>query len=378
MSDNRHPRPPYDEATAALLASIEPLNLFPGLTPESIVSSRRPIEEVRAELVRRNPDIELAQCEFASHDGAVLPVAVVRDSRAPAHEAGPLFVHLHGGGLIMGCRFNGVGTTVSWQRRYGGVVVSPEYRLAPEHPAPCAVEDCYAALNWVVEHAAELRINPRRVILVGASAGAGLAAGVLLLARERRGPALLGALLDYPMLDDRTGLPQWEGSVSARQYPDDGTWPTAYNNVAWDAALGRRRGTAQVAPHEAPARAANLGGLPPVFLSVASAEVFRDEVVTFASRVWRDGGQAELHVYSGGTHAMEEVNARWLARDLGRARDSWIERLLEPEDPCVNVEAVARAGTYPALTKMLLDSEGCRGEGRAWGQSAARASMRGA
>ena len=107
MSDNRHPRPPYDEATAALLASIEPLNLFPGLTPESIVSSRRPIEEVRAELVRRNPDIELDQCEFASHDGAVLPVAVVRDSRAPAHEAGPLFVHLHGGGLIMGCRFNG-------------------------------------------------------------------------------------------------------------------------------------------------------------------------------------------------------------------------------------------------------------------------------
>ena len=142
--------------------------------------------------------------------------------------------------------------------------------------------------------------------------------------------------------------------------------------------MGRRRGTAQVAPHEAPARAANLGGLPPVFLSVASAEVFRDEVVTFASRVWCDGGQAELHVYSGGTHAMEEVNARWLARDLGRARDSWIERLLEPEDPCVNVEAVARAGTYPALTKMLLDSEGCRGEGRAWGQSAARASMRGA
>ena len=171
------------------------------------------------------------------------------------------------------------------------------------------------------------------------------------MARDRQGPAVLGGLLDYPMLDDRTGLPGWEGSVSARQYPDDGTWPTAYNNVAWEAALGERRGTDWVTPYEAPARASWLGGLPPLFISVASAEVFRDEDVAFASKVWRDGGDAELHVYPGGTHAMEFVNARWLAQGLTAARDLWIDRLLHPEDPRLNIVAVAQAGTYPALTQ---------------------------
>ena len=171
------------------------------------------------------------------------------------------------------------------------------------------------------------------------------------MARDRQGPLVLGGLLDYPMLDDRTGMPDWQDSVSARQYPDDGTWPTSYNDVAWDAALGERRGTDLVTSYEAPARAAWLGGLPPLFISVASAEVFRDEDVAFATRVWRDGGDAELHVYPGGTHAMEFVNARWLAQGLTAARDLWVDRLLRPEDPRLNVVAVAQAGTYPALTE---------------------------
>ena len=94
-----------------------------------------------------------------------------------------------------------------------------------------------------------------------------------------------------------------------------------------------------------------MGDLPPLFISVASAEVFRDEDVAFASRVWRDGGDAELHVYPGGTHAMEFVNARWLAQGLTAARDLWMDRLLRPEDPRLNVVAVAQAGTYPALTE---------------------------
>ena len=146
----------------------------------------------------------------------------------------------------MGCRFNGLSTVVPWLRRYGGVIVSPEYRLAPEDPAPAGVEDCYTTLCWAVEHAEELGADPERVIVVGPSAGGGLSAGTLLMARDRRGPAVLGGLLDYPMLDDRTGMPHWQGSVSARQYPDDGTWPTAYNTVApgtrrWGSGEARNR-----------------------------------------------------------------------------------------------------------------------------------------
>ncbi|WP_315583100.1 alpha/beta hydrolase [Actinomyces viscosus] len=348
-------RPPYDSATAALLERIEPLGVFRAMTVENIPSWRAPVDEVRAGFLVRHPDVDLEDADVVRDDGTSFPVAIVRSSRDVAGgRPGPLFLSLHGGGLIMGCRFNGLLTVVPWLRRYGGVIVSPEYRLAPESPAPAGVEDCYATLCWVVEHAEALGADPDRVVVVGPSAGGGLSAGTLLMARDRQGPAVLGGLLDYPMLDDRTGLPGWQGSVSARQYPDDGTWPTAYNDVAWEAALGERRGTELVTPYEAPARAAWLGGLPPLFVSVASAEVFRDEDVAFASRVWHDGGDAELHVYPGGTHAMEFVNARWLAQGLTAARDLWMERLLHPEDPRLNVAAVAQAGTYPALTEELF------------------------
>ena len=223
------------------------------MTVENIPTWRAPVDEVRAEFLVRCPDVDLEDVDVVREDGTTLPAAAVRLSRGLSGDRpGPLFLSLHGGGLIMGCRFNGLLTVVPWLRRYGGVIISPEYRLAPENPAPAGVEDCYGTLCWAIEHAAGLGINPERVVVVGPSAGGGLSAGTLLMARDRQGPAVLGGLLDYPMLDDRSGLPGWQGSVSARQYPDDGTWPTAYNDVAWEAALGRRRGTELVTPYEAP------------------------------------------------------------------------------------------------------------------------------
>ncbi|WP_315133289.1 alpha/beta hydrolase fold domain-containing protein [uncultured Actinomyces sp.] len=420
------PRPPYDSATAAVLAALEPLGFWREMTVDNLPTWRSPVEDSRAAFRSAHPGTDLTEDHLTSFDGVEIPVAVLRDgargaddgaqgegpatgrrgdpghggdgpggdpgsrgglpaqgaggglpvqghggdepggdpgSRGglPAQEPGgdlptqgpgPLFVSLHGGGLVMGSRYSGLRTVVPWMRRYGGVVVSPEYRLAPESPAPTAVEDCYATVCWAVDNAAALGADPGRVVLVGASAGGGLALGVLLMARDRHGPQVLGALADYPMLDDRTG--QEDGSVSGLQYLHQGTWPSAYNNVAWEAALGQRRGTGAVSPYEAPARATWLGDLPPVFLSVASAEPFRDEVVALASALWRDGGVAELHVFPGGTHAMEEVSTTWLARGLGAARDAWVERLLVPEDPGTNLLAVARAGTYPALSEQVL------------------------
>ena len=391
------PRPPYDSATAAVLAALEPLGFWREMTVDNLPTWRSPVEDSRAAFRSAHPGTDLTEDHLTSFDGVEIPVAVLRDgarraddgaqgegpatgrrgdpghggdepggdpgSRGglpaqepgddlPAQGPGPLFVSLHGGGLVMGSRYSGLRTVVPWMHRYGGVVVSPEYRLAPESPAPTAVEDCYATVCWAADNAAALGADPGRVVLVGASAGGGLALGVLLMARDRQGPQVLGALADYPMLDDRTG--QEDGSVSGLQYLHRGTWPSAYNNVAWEAALGRRRGTEAVSPYEAPARATWLGDLPPVFLSVASAEPFRDEVVALASALWRDGGVAELHVFPGGTHAMEEVSTTWLARGLGAARDAWVERLLVPEDPGTNLLAVARAGTYPALSEQVL------------------------
>ena len=247
-------RPAYDSATAALLERIEPLGVFGTMTVQKIPSWRVPADEVRAGFLLKHPDIDLEDVDVLRQDGTTLPAAVARSAQgACVGRPGPLFLSLHGGGLVMGCRFNGLSTVVPWLRRYGGVIVSPEYRLAPEDPAPAGVEDCYATLCWAVEHAEDLGADPRRVVVVGPSAGGGLSAGTLLMARDRQGPAVLGGLLDYPMLDDRSGMQHWQDSVSARQYPDDGTWPAAYNNVAWDAALGERRGTARSwSPHTRP------------------------------------------------------------------------------------------------------------------------------
>ncbi|WP_420835741.1 alpha/beta hydrolase fold domain-containing protein [Actinomyces ruminis] len=229
--------------------------------------------------------------------------------------------------------------------------------MAPEHPAPAAGEDCLAALTWAAEHAADYGADPGRIVVVGPSGGGGLAACLALAARDRGGPRALGYLLDYPMLDDRTGLVGPDGAVqppSARQYPDDGLWPAHWNDWAWEQILPGRRGDPAVSAHDAAGRAVDqpggLVGLPPVFLSVAGAETFRDEVVAFASALWRDGGDCELHVWPGATHAMEYVSATWLRDGLETSRLSWLTRLLRPEEPCINLARVVEEGTFPTIT----------------------------
>ncbi len=239
-------------------------------------------------------------------------------------DPGPGILYLHGGGMVFGNRFGGVGAYLPLVATHGAVVVAIDYRLAPEHPDPIPVEDCYAALGWTASHAAELGIDPDRLIIAGQSAGAGLAAGVTLLARGRGGPAIAGQVLVSPMLDDRND------SVSARQIDGIGVWDRTSNATGWTALLGDRRGGEEVADAEAPGRAADLAGLPPAFLSVGSAEVFRDETVTYASRIWAAGGVAELHVWPGAFHGFENfAPAARISTDAAAARDAWLQRVLE-------------------------------------------------
>jgi acetyl esterase/lipase len=153
---------------------------------------------------------------------------------------------------------------LDWAVDNGAVAVSVEYRLAPEHPDPAPLEDCYAGLQWTREHAAEIGGDADRIVVVGASAGGGLAAGVALLARDRGGPRLLGQVLMCPMLDDRFVTP------SSRVLHGEGIWDATSNMTGWDALLGGRRGGGDVSIYAAPARATGLAGLPASFADIVT------------------------------------------------------------------------------------------------------------
>ncbi|MWV51572.1 alpha/beta hydrolase fold domain-containing protein (plasmid) [Rathayibacter sp. VKM Ac-2803] len=316
-SETERRRPPYDPGVAAALATMAEGGIFAPLTLESIPVMRQ--YAVPEDISR----FDLVESEYTApgFGGAELAVTVLR--RRDHTGTGPGVFHIHGGGLVMGTRRTGISLVAPWVDAHDAVAVTIEYRLAPEHPDPVPVEDCYAALLWTIENADELGIDPARVVLAGASAGGGLAAGVALLARDRGGPELFGQVLICPMLDDT------DSTVSAQQFDGVGLWDRGSNRVGWTALLGERRGTDHVSEYAAPSRASDLSGLPPTFLDAGSAEVFRDENVSYASRLWADGGNAELHIWPGGTHGWDAlISGSPLAELAAATRNAWVARLL--------------------------------------------------
>ncbi|WP_353055786.1 alpha/beta hydrolase [Leucobacter sp. CX42] len=251
-------------------------------------------------------------------------VTIVRPANPTSKLPAPAVLGIHGGGYVLGTRFFGTGELIDLAERFGVVGVAVEYRLAPEHPAPAAAEDCYAALVWLASNASELGIDPSRIVVSGASAGGGLTAAVSLIARDRGGPSIAGQLVGCPMIDDRND------TVSAWQYDGIGAWDRNNNDTGWDAYVGADRGTDRITAYQAPARATDLSNLPPAFLEVGSAEIFRDETITYASGIWATGGQAELHIWSGGYHGFSGFSPEAeVSHAANAARDSWWRRVLE-------------------------------------------------
>jgi len=241
------------------------------------------------------------------------------------NRARPCIFHMHGGGYVVGTAAMLDPMHRALALELNCVIVSVEYRLAPETPFPGGIEDCYAALAWLFKEAPNLRVDSGRIGVMGESAGGGLAAALALLARDRREYSLAFQHLIYPMLDDRT-------CVSRDPHPHTGEyiWTPHNNKFGWSSLLNAPPGSDGVSMYAAPARAEDLSGLPKTFISTGALDLFLEEDMEYARRLMREGVPVELHVYPGAYHAFDlQFDAR-VAADAKRDSSSALRRALHP------------------------------------------------
>ncbi|KAL2797092.1 Alpha/Beta hydrolase protein, partial [Aspergillus keveii] len=339
------PRPPYDPQLESLAKAASEW-IF--TRPEEIRKIAN--ADTAASVLSRHPHLTHTEHYITTADGATatpspITLSVFQQSTTSSSPSKPrpaVYI-IHGGGQVAGNRFSGLATLLTY---FGGidiVAIAVEYRLAPEHPAPVALNDAYDGLIWTVEHAADLGIDPLRVLIMGGSGGGPIAAGCAMLAARNKHaaahahahvhPQPLALMLLTPMLDDRSS------TISAQQFEHSGPWCGTTNRMAWECVLGSNRGTADVNELIAPARATDLTGLPPTFIDAGEAEVFRDEAVAFASVLWKCGVSAELHVWKGGFHGFEmdfpgvPVGKKAdVALASIAAKKSWIRRIFRVDE----------------------------------------------
>lgn len=232
-------------------------------------------------------------------------------------------LHIHGGGYVTGSA--GVLSPVHRKLAFtlDCVILSVDYRLAPETPFPGPVEDCYAALAWLVAQATELEVDPTRIGVMGESAGGGLAAGLALLVRDRGEYSLAFQHLIYPMIDDRTCV-----SADPNPYAGEFVWDRHNNRFGWEGFLGQPPGGEGVSPYAAAARATDLSGLPPTFISTAALDLFVDENLDYARRLIRAGVPTELHLYPGAFHAFQVAAHATVTASADRDAVSALKRAL--------------------------------------------------
>ncbi|GAC1576475.1 MAG: hypothetical protein NVS3B27_21480 [Novosphingobium sp.] len=228
------------------------------------------------------------------------PVRVYAINAGQKERPRPAIVHMHGGGYVLGEAKISLRSMQEMAAALDCVVVTVDYRLAPETRFPGALEDNYTALKWVYDQAAILGVDRARIAVMGESAGGGHAAMLAIAARDRGEVPLCYQALTYPMLDDRTGStfrkPPYMGAL---------VWNEAKNRYGWSALLGQPAGSAKVPAGSVPARLANLKGLPPTFIGVGSIDLFVDEDVDYARRLVDAGVACELVVIPGGFHGFD-------------------------------------------------------------------------
>ena len=296
----------YDPELAAALAlqptqSIEDLDAARALHRELLASVVDEVEGVE----------ELEIRDYVVPAGAGGPEINMR-LYVPLGLERPLaaVLYIHDGGFVLGSVDGEHARAVSLATSVGAALVSVEYRLAPEHPYPAALDDCYAGLCWMAATADELGIDPSRVAVAGSSAGGCLAAAVSLLARDRGGPAICFQMLNSPVLDDRLETP------SMNEFTNTPVWDRQSALISWQHYLGRQR--ENVPYYAAPARAEDLSGLPPAYIATSQFDPLRDEGIHYGLRLLQAGVAAEIHNFPGAYHGSDTVTTAEISqRRLG-------------------------------------------------------------
>ncbi|CAM1509919.1 Fc.00g002540.m01.CDS01 [Cosmosporella sp. VM-42] len=315
------PKPPYDPQLATVLSAIA--------APPDFLHEHIPIlrdaqnAAATLETTLANEPFTHEERSVPTSNGFVI-ISIFRPKGVASSRAGqPGIYYMHSGGMICGNRFTGMKGVLQWGRETGAICITVEYRLAPEHPYPAPLEDSYAGLKWVSDHAGELGINPKFLMVAGQSAGGNLATAMTLLSRDRNGPKLCAQLLDSPMLDDRME------TNSSHQFIREGSWSRGSNETAWNAYLGSSVGKPSISAYAAPSRATDVSNLPPAFICAGSAEIFRDESVAYAQKLWAAGVQCELHVWPGGWHCFDMmVPENPVSKVSIETRAAWVRRTL--------------------------------------------------
>jgi acetyl esterase/lipase len=246
----------------------------------------------------------------AGADGHAVTVLIHRPDNLPTDA--PAVLHIHGGGYVLGSAAMSAEGTRRLALEAECLVVSVDYRLAPDTPHPGPVEDCYAALKWLHDEAETLGIDGSRIVVAGESAGGGLAAALALLARDRGEVAVRHQHLTYPMIDDRTCRDTCNPNAG------EFVWTPESNVFGWSSLLGQPAGSEGVSPYAAAARAEDLSGLPSTFIAVGALDLFAEENLEYARRLMRAGVPTELHLYPGAYHGFELAGDASVCRAASR------------------------------------------------------------
>jgi len=304
------------------------VDLMPAFDLNDLAAARTAFEEMIAQVQMELPEAETLEIEDRLVPGwegdPDVPVRVYRPRRAAGDGAAtaPGIVFIHGGGFMIGSVDTEHMGAVQVAGDTGAVVVSVDYRLAPEDPYPAALHDCYAALSWLHTEAGALGVDRDRVAVMGASAGGGLSAALALLARDLGGPALCFQMLQIPELDDRLETP------SMQEFVDSPLWNRPLAVQSWKAYLGELHGSPDVPAHAAPSRATDLSGLPPAYISTAEHDPLRDEGIAYALGLLHAGVSVELHQFPGTFHGSALVTTAAVSKRAQRESVLVVRRAL--------------------------------------------------